>query len=101
MFFFAYVLEGLAVVVNIGLTLYYWLLFIRVLISWVSPNPFNPIVTFLRNVTDPVLLPFRNLLMPLTMRIRVDLSPIIVFMLIAYFKNTLVGFLLQLAFSLK
>jgi len=40
----------------IGLVnLYMWVVIIRVLISWINPDPYNPIVQFLRGVTDPAI----------------------------------------------
>jgi YggT family protein len=71
------------------LTIYQFLILAVVLLSWINPDPYNPIVRFLRQVSDPVLMPFRRLLMPLTMRIRIDLSPIIVFLLIGFIQNIL------------
>jgi YggT family protein len=66
------------------LNVYQLLILIVVLLSWVNPDPYNPIVRFLRQVTDPVLMPFRKLMMPLTMRIRLDLSPILAFLFIGF-----------------
>jgi len=43
-----------------GLTLYMWLIIIRALISWVNPDPYNPIVRFLYRVTEPVLYQVRK-----------------------------------------
>ncbi|MFH2137917.1 MAG: YggT family protein [Candidatus Omnitrophota bacterium] len=101
MFVIIYILEGLAVVVGMGLTILYWLILIRVLISWVSPDPRNPLVQFLRAATDPILEPFRQLLMPLTYKIRVDLSPILAFFLISFLRRELVSILLHLADTFK
>lgn len=37
------------------INIYMWVVIIRVLISWINPDPYNPIVQFLRGVTDPAL----------------------------------------------
>ncbi|MFH1569505.1 MAG: YggT family protein [Gemmatimonadota bacterium] len=37
------------------ISIYMWVVIIRVLISWINPDPYNPIVQFLRGVTDPAL----------------------------------------------
>ena len=37
------------------LNIYMWVIVIRVLISWINPDPYNPIVQFLRGVTDPAI----------------------------------------------
>ncbi len=44
-----------AVALNGLLTVYFWILIIAAVLSWVNPDPYNPIVRFLRSVTDPVL----------------------------------------------
>lgn len=71
------------------LELYRFVLLAVVLLSWVNPDPYNPIVRFLRAATDPVLLPFRRLLMPLTQQIRIDFSPILAFLLIGMLQSVL------------
>lgn len=71
------------------LELYRFILLAVVLLSWVNPDPYNPIVKFLRAATDPVLLPFRRLLMPLTRQIRIDFSPILAFLLIGLLQSML------------
>ena len=101
MFILAYIIEGFATVLGLALTIMYWLILIRALISWVSPDPYNPIVQFLRRTTDPVLEPLRYLLMPLTMRIRIDLSPLLAFFIIVFLQRALVGVLFHIAYLLK
>lgn len=71
---------ALARVLDIALYIYMWIIIIRALISWVSPNPYNPIVRFLYRVTEPVLQPVRRIL-PLQ-GLGVDFSPIIVILVI-------------------
>lgn len=61
---------------HLAITVYIWIIIIRALISWVSPDPFNPIVRFLYQVTEPVLRPIRRSLP--TYQIGLDLSPMIV-----------------------
>ncbi len=71
------------------LDLYRYILLAVVLLSWINPDPYNPIVRFLHAVTDPILTPFRRMLMPLTMQIRIDFSPILAFLLIGLLQNIL------------
>ena len=101
MFIIAYIIEGFATVLGLALTIMYWLILIRALISWVSPDPYNPIVQFLHKTTDPLLEPLRYLLMPLTMQIRIDLSPLLAFFLIVFLQRSLVGVLFHIAYLLK
>jgi YggT family protein len=70
------------------LTLYSWIIIARALISWVSPDPRNPIVVFLRWVTDPVLEPVRRLLPPWKTA-GLDLSPVIVLIVIQFVQWTI------------
>jgi len=88
---------ALAKVVDILLTMMYWLILIRALISWVNPDPFNPIVQFLYRATEPILQPFRRLLPPMA----IDISPIIAFIAIIFLKSFLVTTLFDLGYRLK
>ena len=85
-----------AKIVDIALTILYWLILIRALISWVSPDPFNHIVQFLDKTTEPILYPIRKLL-PFSLRFGIDISPIIAFFAIMFLRSFLVRTLLDLA----
>jgi len=100
MFAFSNLLVATANVLDILLTILYWLILIRALISWVNPDPFNPIVQFLNNSTDPILYPIRKLL-PLGFRFGIDISPIIAFLAIIFLKSFLVRTLLDLSIRLR
>ncbi|MFC1594240.1 YggT family protein [Candidatus Omnitrophota bacterium] len=91
---------ALAQVVSIVLTILYWLILIRALISWVSPDPYNPIVQFLYKATEPVLEPIRRIL-PLGLRLGIDISPIIAFLIIIFLRSFLVRTLFDLSLRLK
>jgi YggT family protein len=82
-------------VIDIGLIIYMWIVIIRALISWVSPDPYNPIVRFLYRVTEPVLRPVRAIL-PIG-GIGIDFSPLIVILVIYFLRIFLVRILFQLA----
>ena len=88
---------ALARVCDVGLTVYYWLILIRALISWVSPDPFNPVVQFLERTTEPVLAPIRRLLPQMA----IDISPIIAFLIVVFLKSFLVQTLLDIGFSMR
>ena len=45
----------MATILDLALTIYMWLIIARALLTWVNPDPFNPIVQFLYKVTEPVL----------------------------------------------
>lgn len=100
MFALANLLNSLARVLDVVLTIYYWLILIRALISWVSPDPYNPIVQFLYKTTEPVLYPVRKIL-PFGLRFGIDISPIIAFLIIIFLKSFLVRTLVDLSLRLQ
>ncbi|MEW6534589.1 MAG: YggT family protein [Candidatus Auribacterota bacterium] len=69
------------------LSLYELILFIRIIMSWIQPDPYNPVVRFLHSMTDPILIPLRRIIPPLGGMI--DLSPMILFILIEFLKRAL------------
>lgn len=97
MFILSNFLYALADVVGIILNIVYWLILIRALISWVSPDPYNPIVQFLQRTTEPILQPIRRRL-PM---MGVDISPIIAFLLIIVLRSFLVSTLRDFALMLR
>lgn len=70
------------------LTLYSWIIFIRAVVSWVQPNPRNPIVELLHRMTEPVLRPIRRFLPPSRMG-GIDVSPAVAIVLIWCLKYVL------------
>ncbi len=95
MFIIANFLVALAKVLDIVLSLYMWIIIGRAVISWVNPDPYNPIVRFLNSVTEPVLYPIRRRL-PISLG-GMDFSPILVILAIIFVQNFLVQSLAQLA----
>ncbi|MBN2484174.1 MAG: YggT family protein [Candidatus Omnitrophica bacterium] len=100
MFVLSNLLISLAKILDVVLTILYWLILIRALISWVNPDPYNPIVQFLNKTTEPILYPIRRIL-PVNMKIGIDLSPLIAFLIILFAKNFIVQTLVELALRLK
>jgi YggT family protein len=99
MFVLANLLIALAQVVDYLLTAYMWIVIARAIISWVNPDPYNPIVRFLYSATEPVLYRIRRML-PLYAG-GIDFSPIIVFVAIIFLQRFLVQSLYDLAQSLR
>ncbi len=99
MFVLANLINGLAYVLDVALNLYMWVIIIRALISWVNPDPYNPIVQFLYRITEPVLYPIRRRL-PFG-RIGLDLSPIVVILVIIFLQYFLVASLHEWAATMK
>ena len=98
MFIAGNVLEGIATILGWMLEIYMWVIIIRALISWVNPDPYNPIVQILYRLTDPVLYQIRKRLGMGSMGF--DFSPIIAILLIAFLQIAVVGSLKDLAFRL-
>jgi YggT family protein len=65
------------------LDIYTWVIIAAAVISWVTPNPYNPVVRLLRRLTEPVLAPIRRLLPPWK-TFGLDFSPMIVILLIQW-----------------
>ena len=95
MFVLSNFITALATIANYILTIANWLVLIRALISWVSPDPYNPIVRFLYAATEPILAPFRRII-PIY-NIGIDLSPIFALIFIWFLKMFLVRSLFGLA----
>jgi YggT family protein len=95
----ANLIEALAKILDVALSLYTWIIIIRALLSWVNPDPYNAIVQFLYRATEPVLRPIRRRL-PLK-NLGIDLSPLVVILAILFLQNFLVPSLIQLAFMLR
>ena len=97
MFVLGNLIRALASVINIVLSIYYWLILIRALISWVNPDPYNTIVQFLYRATEPVLEPFRRILPPMG----IDISPIVAFLVIIFLKAFIVQSLYDLSYQVQ
>jgi len=83
-------------IVNLAFTIYIFIVIARALISWVSPDPYNPIVRFLHNATDPVLYRLRNLI-PFLRAGTFDFSPIVLLLLLSLAQEFVNSLLMQIA----
>jgi len=95
MFIFGNFLAALASVLNMLLSFYWWIIIARAVISWVNPDPYNPIVRFLYAATEPLLYRVRRLL-PVNLG-GIDFSPVIVIAGLYFLQIFLVGSLIDLA----
>lgn len=96
MFILRNLLLATANLLDMALGLYTLLIVARALVSWVSPDPYNPIVQILYRATEPALRPVRRLL-PVT---GIDLSPIVVIFAIMFLQSALVASIRDLAVRL-
>ena len=86
---------AIATILDYILTIANWLIIIRALISWVSPDPHNPLVQFLYKTTEPILSPFRRII-PMY-NVGLDISPIFALLFIWFLKLFLVRTLAGIA----
>ena len=89
MFILGNMLSAIAVILDIVLTIYMWIIIVRALLSWVNPDPYNPIVQFLFSITEPVMARVRQLIPMRSMGI--DFSPIILILVIIFLQEFLVN----------
>ena len=99
MFIFGNFIIAIANILDIVLDIYKWVIIIAAVISWVNPDPYNPVVRFLYSVTEPVLTPVRRII---GFRLGpIDISPIVVILAIIFIQRFLIGTLIELAYKLK
>ena len=98
MFVLANFINALASMINFVLGAYMWVIVGRAIISWVNPDPYNPIVRFLHDVTEPLLSRIRRFL-PFTATAGMDFSPIILILMVLFLQSFLVPTLHGLARS--
>jgi YggT family protein len=99
MFVLGNFIVAIATVLDFILTALNWLIIIRALISWVNPDPLNPIVQFLYKTTEPLLAPFRRMI-PMY-NVGIDFSPIFALIVIWFLKIFLVSSLYGVASRLR
>lgn len=95
MFIIGNFLKAVAIILNYVLTFYMWIVIARAVLSWVNPDPYNPIVRFIHNVTEPVLYRIRRHI-PVNFG-GIDFSPIIVILVVIFLQNFVVSSLLRLS----
>ena len=95
MFLIGYFVRAVASLLDVVIIAYIWIIIGRALLSWVSPDPYNPIVKFLYRVTEPVLRPVRERLG--AFQVGLDFSPMIVILVLYFLKEFLVPVLFRIA----
>lgn len=100
MFILGNLINAIALLLNFAITILWWLIIIRALISWVNPDPYNPIVQFLHKATDPILYPFRRMI-PFSFSAGIDLSPILAILALYFMRLFVVRSLIDIAMRLK
>ena len=91
-------LAAVAEVLRWVLNIFMYIVIARAILSWVSPDPYNPIVRFIHQVTEPVLYQIRRRI-PVSFG-GIDFSPILVFLAIIFLQQFVVNSLLKMAQTL-
>ncbi|MBF0343593.1 MAG: YggT family protein [Nitrospirae bacterium] len=94
MFIFGNLFLAVAKILDLLLSAYMWIVIISALISWVNPDPYNPVVRFLHSATEPIYRPIRRKIGHLG---PIDVSPLIVMLVIYFLRTFLVGSLIGFA----
>lgn len=87
---------AIARILDLAFNIYIFIVIARALISWVNPDPYNPIVRFLHSATDPALYRLRRLL-PFLQAGAFDFSPIALLILLSVAQQIVISFLYQIA----
>lgn len=82
MFDFSTFSHGIIGIITSLINMYMWVVIIRVLISWINPDPYNPIVQFLRAVTDPAIETVRRFVPNFLWSTGLDFTPLILIVLL-------------------
>ncbi|WP_297825977.1 YggT family protein [uncultured Desulfovibrio sp.] len=92
-------LSAIALVLGSLLNIYFWIVIIAVVLTWVRPDPYNPIVRTLRLLTEPVFYRVRKWL-PFTYTSGLDFSPVVVLLGIELINRIVIASLAQYAVAL-
>lgn len=91
-------MSAIALVLGSLLSLYFWIVIIAAVLTWVRPDPYNPIVRTLRALTEPVFYRVRKWL-PFTYSSGMDFSPVVVLLAIELFNRIVITSLAQYAMT--
>ena len=92
-------LSAIALVLGLLLNIYFWIVVIAAVLTWVRPDPYNPIVRTLRLLTEPVFYRVRKWL-PFTYTSGLDFSPVVVLLAIELINRIVIASLAQYALAL-
>lgn len=98
MFIFGNMLGAFAQILHMIISVYIWIVIISALITWVNPDPYNPIIRFLRGATEPLLYRVRRFLPPMG---GIDFSPFVLILFLYFVDMFVVKTLSDIAFRLR
>ena len=89
MFVFGNLFSGIAYVLDMLLNLYFWVIFARAILSWIRPDPYNPIVRTICKLVDPVTYRISKII-PTRIGM-VDIAPFVLMLAIIFAQKFLVA----------
>lgn len=98
MFIIGNFIIAVAKILDIVFTVYSFIVIIAAILTWVNPDPYNPLVRFIYGITEPVLRPIRRLL---PQRLPVDISPLILLVIIYFLQKFLIQSLMEIGYRIK
>ena len=98
MYFVGYFIMAVANVLHYVLFFYMWIIIARAVLSWVSPDPYNPIVRFIYKVTEPAMYQVRSRL-PVSFG-GIDFAPVVVILIIYFLQTFVVNSLMRFSQSM-
>ena len=97
----SYLVLAIAKILGMLINLYTFVVAISVLLSWVNPDPYNPIVRFLYQATMPVFRLVRRFMPRALFRMSFDITPLVVLILLIVIDTVFVGMLFEFAEGLR
>jgi YggT family protein len=99
MFVFGNLFSGIAYILKLLLDLYFWVIFARSILSWIRPDPFNPIVKTICKLVDPLTYRISKII-PTRIGM-VDVAPFILMLIVIFLEKFLVGTLFDMGMRMK
>jgi YggT family protein len=84
----------MALLITLVFNIVFFLIVVRIILSWVGADPFNDIVKMVYVTTDPILAPLKRIPLQVGM---IDFTPVIAFIILSVLKNFLVNVLYEIA----
>ncbi len=86
---------ALITLVDIAFEVYMALMIARIVLSWVRHNPYQPVIKFIYETTEPVLGFFRRIIPPIGV---IDISPIAAFLALGLLRSLIIRIILYISF---
>lgn len=97
----AYTILAIAKILHLLIQLYTFIVAISVLLSWVNPDPYNPIVRLFRGLTEPIFYQARRWMPKVLFRTGIDFTPVVILFVLIILDTVAVQLLYDLAISLR